>query len=368
MSCACLVGGTFDRNGGRQSRAIDDLAKGLRTRLGLQLHVHNGGKLAELHTIMTALTKYSVIMWFPNIANTEEHKFVQDIKIKHPTCILVVSKRNDNDKYGFAELMQRALAQRAALLVEFQKAGHAQSSRVLSRVLDPLGNCFSPWTAHSSEVGAALAGRIMELLQYTRVPSRKCDGPKPHRPAKLLADFCKLLHVAADRFHALVPTTGDRFLGNSSFRCQRGFPSVRCKEQIWVSRRNVDKRSITPDAFVAVEPALQQQWDDVVYYHGPDKPSVDTPIHLRLYASLPDINYMLHGHVYMQDACTTRAPIPCGAIEEAGAILAAIHPHRYDSGFVVNLYGHGFLAAAADMQDLKLVLDRLRARPAPEVV
>lgn len=361
MSYACLIGGTFDRGGGKPSKVIQQLAQGLVARLSREVKIQNGGTLHQLGQTMGHIHKYTAVLWFPNISNDEPRKYVVEIKKRHPTCILVVSKRNDDVRYNFAQLMQRALGQRAALLVEFHKA-----ERITGRVLDPLGNCFQGWTAEPEIIGRVLAGRILELDGYTRRRSHRINAPQPRLPEDELAPFFQLVRGAADKFHELVPTTSeDRFLGNSSFRCQRGFPSVNIDGRIWVSRRNIDKRFIGPDGFVAVEPELNRH--DYVLYHGEAKPSVDTPIHLRLYKVMEQMRFAIHGHVYVADAPTTREAIPCGAVEEADAIMSTV-AHHNTASFAINLRGHGFIAMAASVGGLKQFLDRLKPRPAPEMV
>ena len=131
-----------------------------------------------------------------------------------------------------------------------------------------------------------------------------------------------------------------RFLGNSSFRCQRGFPSFRGnKDIIFVSRRNVDKRFIDKDHFVGS--VLLE--DGSVGYYGEYKPSVDTPIQLRLYNLLPKINFMIHSHCYINAAPFTKTPVPCGAVEEVDEIMEIIGQGRSQPFYAINLIGHGLL-------------------------
>lgn len=367
MAYACLVGGTFDRSGGKPSRVITDLAHGVVARLGRTVHIQNGGTLDQLHDMLGDIRKYKVVLWFANVSNDEPRKCVDEIKKQNPTCTLVVSKRNDGDKYDFAQLMQRTLGQRASLLVEFvAPARRGLDKRIIARVLDPLGNCFQGWTADFEDVGKVLAGRITELARYTRVASHPLGGQGPSLPTEMLEPFFEVTREAAERFHELVPTVNtDRFLGNSSFRCQRGFPSAKIGRHIWVSRRNVDKRHITPENFVAVASESGQAGE--VLYHGKVKPSVDTPVHIRLYKVMEQMRFAIHGHVYVADAPMTREAIPCGAVEEADAIMSAV-AHHNTASFAINLRGHGFIAMAASVGGLKQFLDRLKPRPAPEML
>lgn len=117
-----------------------------------------------------------------------------------------------------------------------------------------------------------------------------------------------------------------------------------------VSQRDVDKRYIGPDAFVAVSTASRE-----VQYHGVRKPSVDTPIQLALYAYYPRVRYMLHSHTYIEGAPMTAEPVPCGAIEEAAEVTALVPSHDA-CDFAVNLRGHGSIVLASN-------LDTLRSQP-----
>lgn len=74
-------------------------------------------------------------------------------------------------------------------------------------------------------------------------------------------------------------------------RCSKGMPSFKHNDYVFVSQRNVDKEYLDLSHFI---PTYLE--DDKVYYCGENKPSVDTPIQLRLYKELPNIRYMIHSH------------------------------------------------------------------------
>jgi hypothetical protein len=168
-----------------------------------------------------------------------------------------------------------------------------------------------------------------------------------------------------------------------SFRCQNGFPSFRGENGIiYVSRRNVDKSDINAGSFV---PTYLDDANTVKYF-GDNKPSVDTPVQLRLYKNLPWANYMLHAHCYIDTLglpdtmlLRTTKPIPCGAIEEAAAIMEPwlvgkfywehAEPPRL---LAVNLVGHGCILIAKDIEILKELQKHkdncFVQRPIPEIV
>lgn len=149
----------------------------------------------------------------------------------------------------------------------------------------------------------------------------------------------------------------ERFIGNASLRklppqvgrCGKGMPSFRGSDNIiFVSKRNIDKQFIELDNFVPV-------WLDnnKLMYSGPDKPSVDTPVQVRLYQTLDHINYILHSHCYIKNAPFTTTAIPCGAIEEYDEIMKLLSDSQIDTHrnqYIINLIGHGSIIMWNDMQ------------------
>jgi len=261
------------------------------------------------------------------------------------------------------ELIDRALEKHANLFLEirdgFSVPGMLDTA-YCGRLLDPLGNVFCNWTENFNELGKAIGQRIRQLLSFNRFGSI-CAGDAIETPEE--SEFFALVKSAATEFQRLIPTVQNpsRFLGNASFRCQRGFPSFRYGDYIFVSRRNVDKEYIDKNGFVAVKVNTLP-----VEYFGRYKPSVDTPTQLILYQAFPKVNYMLHGHVYLTNCFNTESCIPCGAIEEAEEIKKRFTSPAYTS-FAVNLKGHGFLAASDSVEQLGNMISHLEARPIPEL-
>ena len=163
-----------------------------------------------------------------------------------------------------------------------------------------------------------------------------------------------------------------------------GFPSFRGENGIiYVSRRNVDKSDINAGSFV---PTFLTE-DNTTKYFGDFKPSVDTPVQLRLYKLFPWANYMLHAHCYVDTTgipdtiqYTTKTPVPCGAIEEVNEIWSPFVSNghlweacynKYPRLIAVNLCGHGCILIAKDVEIFK-ELQRHKdncfvERPTPEV-
>ena len=177
----------------------------------------------------------------------------------------------------------------------------------------------------------------------------------------------------AEKFDELIPKTAmtHRFVGNTSFRCTAGFPSFRDQggNNFYISKRNVDKKDIKPSSFVPVQ--ISGNENSNICYGGYNKPSVDSPIQRALYHYFPKINYMIHGHVYITNAPKTKWPVPCGSLQEINEILEVVDGMKVGyallDSFVINLNGHGFIAGAEKVPELKGILNNMEARPAPEL-
>ena len=374
MTKALIVGGTFDNEGGRPSKLITSMYNEIAGVSGYKVVLFNGGLVTSLHNIiLPSVVDYDVVLWFANVSNDEDK--LRDVKAINPKCILITSKRNDDSKYTFAELISRALAIKANLTIEFSK--HEDKFNMM--LFDPLGNVFYDGFEVPSLCDALLR-RTNQLTHFTRVPSiREIALPTPEVPEE--TEFFEFAHNCADIFHNLIrPAKGtERFLGNMSFRCQNGFPSFRGENGIiYVSRRNVDKSDIGAASFV---PTYLD--GSAVKYFGEFKPSVDTPVQLMLYQHMPWANYMIHAHCYVDTSgipgtrtMYTHNPVPCGAAEEVteicgldvGAWCVDI-PQRL---LAINLKGHGCILIAKDVEIFKELQKHkdncFVQRPIPETV
>ena len=352
-----IVGGTFDRQGGKPSGLISKIVDETKTRNDIILETYNGGFVDELKTnIINRCKDNQITFWMPNVSNAEEK--IRNVKEINPKTILISSKRNDNNKYDFAELITRALEMKSNLTIEFSKVKDNQFNMM---VFDPLGNEFYNGT-DISKMTTALFNRAIKLTTFTRQPTIKVDGDVPEVPDE--EEFFNFARSCSEIFHNLINPSKDttRFLGNMSFRCQNGFPSFRGENGvIFVSRRNVDKSEISKDFFV---PTYLDE-DETVKYYGEYKPSVDTPIQLRLYKEYPEMNYMIHAHCYFKapkefemHTPFTYTPIPCGAIEEVQEItFSANYDEDEDTFIAVNLIGHGCILMAKDVSTFTKLLN-----------
>ncbi len=341
------VAGKFDESGGKSSKIASQIYG--QVKLEGMSYV-NGGNFSDLETIIESINEYEIIYWFADVDN-KKPKLVRKIKEKNKECILVTSKRNRGE-YSFGDLVYCALGNKSNLFVEFSES----NDRYIGRVADPLGNVFLDYSEDFSSVGKVLKKRTEELRKFTRVQSEQIDGETIIPDEK---QFFTLVKNYANKFHELIhahPEAANRFFGNASFRCENGFPSFKMDGVVFVSKRNVDKREISSEAFVPVKLELP------VKYQGESKPSVDTPIQVKLYEHYDKINYMLHAHVYVKDAPFTENIVPCGALEEFEEIVK-LFPNKNQTNFAVNLRGHGSLVLVENTKNLESILYIPRQTP-----
>ena len=376
MNKVLIVGGTFDKEGGRPSKLIYKIYEEFKKASSYEVTYANGGWVSTLRNdILPDVINYDVVLWFANVPNEEDK--LRDVKAINPKCILVTSKRNDDNKYTFAELISRALAIKANLTIEFSK--HEDKFNMM--LFDPLGNVFYDGF-EVSELCNKLLIRMNQLMHFTRVPSvQDTENEAPSIFGDM--EFFEFARNCADIFHNLIrPARGtERFLGNMSFRCQNGFPSFRGENGIiYLSRRNVDKSEINAASFV---PTYLDE-NMTTKYFGDYKPSVDTPVQLRLYKLFLWANYMLHAQCYVDTfgmpetvMLHTENPIPCGALEEVNEIskLASEYTFKYSLTprlLAINLKGHGCILIAKDVEIFKELQKHkdncFVQRPIPETV
>jgi len=70
------------------------------------------------------------------------------------------------------------------------------------------------------------------------------------------------------------------------------------------------------------------------------------------------MNYIIHGHAYIEYAYMTNHYYPCGDMREVDAIMEIIEPYREyieDENFLfcVNLKNHGFIMMAENLDELE---------------
>lgn len=363
-----IVGGTFDRNTGKPSSLIQKMYIQLKEYCDVE--IFNGGNVEQLQGILESTPSYNCVFWFANVDNSEEK--IRNVKEYAPHTLLITSKRNDNQKYNFEELIQRALANKSNLCYEFSKDDTDGKFNI--RVFDPLG-CV--WF-NGKDINKAIIStmnRINYLSSVTRKPSVRVDTNIDVIFTDKDKQFLEFVKTSANTFHKLMclPPDVKRFVGNASLRfkeptrCMNGFPAIRKDDIVLISRRNVDKTGISEKDFI---PCYLDDNENVAYI-GENKPSVDSPVQLRLFKQLNNIDYILHGHCYIENAPMTSIAIPCGAIEEVNEVVTCIKEvyNTLDKTFyAINLKGHGCLIMANSerLDDMKKVT--FINRSIPEIV
>lgn len=344
-----LVTGTFDYHDGKGSYYGEILRKEAE-RQGYNIMHYNGGHLADFNAIMSDLHNYQTIVWMPHISNDVD-KMLPMIKKLAPKSFLVSSKRVIEKSYDEFDVISRLLQSRSNLGIMIKGIDYDFS------ILDPLANRW----IKDSDVNTAsriLFERIGKLKKYSRISS---ESMGPRKEISIKPEFLNLVKSYGDKFDSLIKAVHPgRFLGNASTRCSYGFPAIRQDGTYAISKRNIDKKIIDSNGFVEVKDT-----ESTVEYYGDNKPSVDSPVQIRLFNYYPDVNYIIHGHVYVKDTMITSQSIPCGYIEEFDEIKRWF-PNKSSRNFAVNLKGHGCILLASDLDWLKDVQSKLVARPFPE--
>ncbi|MGH1397593.1 MAG: class II aldolase/adducin family protein [Alphaproteobacteria bacterium] len=358
---ALIVGGTFDADGGKESKIITEMAQ------SLGWDFINGGSIDKIREFDP--TNLDVLLWMPNI-NNDEDKILPSLKKQWQRMVLISSKRAEarpeqqREEYSHFEVVSRLLKTKSNLGIMIQK----DEGRFSFSLMDPLGNRFIK-TQRVSELSSAIANRVNTLKSLTRIGSSHAG--QPPKNITLVSDaFIQTVRTLGDEFSTHVNAVNpERLLGNAaardtyrSTRCTHGFPSVRAGDNtFWISRRNVDKQTMNSSDFVLVGADENR----VNYYGDPAiKPSVDSPIQIRLFNFYSNVSFMVHGHVYAENAPTTKSKVPCGHIEEFDEIKA-LFPDPQTTNFTVNLKGHGCLILSNNLEYLQNAT--FESRPLPEV-
>ncbi len=367
-----FVGGNWDLEGGKESKIVNEFVNYLP-----DTTVYNGGNYNDLDKILESSINYDVVIWWANVSNNLPK--IRNVKEINYKTMLVSSKRNIDSKYSFQDLLQRSFELKSNLTIEFSKI----NDLYYMRLFDSLGNVWYQGTDIES-CSKELIKRLSFIKKITRestVSKEESSGTlawffnmfkqemykSDDNPVIPIKDvFLTLVKDYASKFAEAAFETKDikRFLGNASFRCPKGFPSFRDGKYIFVSKRNVNKEFIGIEEFVPIY--LE---NDKVYYCGNNKPSVDTPIQVRLYKDLPNINYMIHSHCYIEGAPFTSISLPCGAIEEVQEILELIEKEYNDFNkdfYLINLLGHGSIMMSKEPEQLKDI--KMIGRKLPEIM
>lgn len=327
-----LIGGTFDNKYGKESGIIRQMEKIMKD-MGLNVYCINGGHTDELKSLANS-GRYNIKLWFPNMSNEVEKMEVKKDKV------LVVSKHGKT----FEDAQTRALMFRANMFVHFTP--FEMEDIIIDRkfyrmtVADTLG---AEWYYGKDiqKATSAMIRRAMQIANFTRESiTNAISSEKDYSVDDELKSLVALNKSICPKDYT------PRAMGNIFYRCTKGFPLMRGGEcMFFASPRNVPKSTLECNQMV---PLVWEQ--DEYMYVGDVKPSLDTPVQLRLMHLLPKINFMLHGHVLKQNYRNTKNVIPCGCIEEVYDVLMLVN--RNAEAFGVNLRGHGYLIGASTLEKL----------------
>lgn len=176
-------------------------------------------------------------------------------------------------------------------------------------------------------------------------------------------EFLDIVTEYAKQYYDLLPSIQYSPQFKRTMRCRRGMSSFRFGENIIVSKRIIRNQFITQNDLV-----VTYTKDGNIYYYGNNKPSVDTPIHIKLYDEYKNVNFILHSHEYIDGAPYIEKSIPCGAIEEVNEIIKIINKH-YDNNsnlYIINELGHGSIILSNNIELLKNI--KIKKRPMPEII
>jgi len=342
-----VIGGTFDNEGGKKSFFVHEIAK------NLQFECINGGNMDDLKSFNPK--EYNICLWMPNISNKED-KILPLLKKINPHMVLIQSKRVIEKQYSESDVVGRLLQSHSLLGIMIEKPDNCYNFKLL----DPLGNLWCD-TKNLEELCYNIKRRLNFFGTMNRVGSIKTKDIKPIFDIE--QDFIDIIKEYGDTFSKFVAAVNPyRLLGNSSTRCSFGFPAKRVDNHIAVTRRNVDKQFLSSDDFVL----CQDDIGKAVKYYGENKPSVDTPIQIKLFDYYKNVNYMIHGHSYIKGGIFTDNCIPCGYIEEFDEVIK-LFLNVDSNNFCINLRGHGCLILAKDLGFLDNKKKDLYPRPAPEI-
>lgn len=340
-----IVGGNFG-NPPKESGIVGKLTEGV-LRLADESDVtviFNGGTLEQLpHNIDSDL-----IIWMPNISNETEKNY----PVKKKGAVLICSK-----------VMREGYRRQDAVARIFKMHGNAviaiydlPDGRKSFKLIDALNNIH--WEGDDIE---GLAHAIKEFYKWTksavRIGTIRDDSPVVKHTVFRPDGAFELLELN-DKLAKFIQTScDDRFFGNLSTRCQKLFPSEKDFPGIYVSPRNCDKEKLCVYDMVYVTPDMR--------YSGDNKPSVDTPVQMRIYQVNPDVRYMIHGHAFItrEDVPETSRYYLCGDVREADDVLYNIMDTDVRKYGAINLKNHGFLLYSDTLENMEKLIDDLISDP-----
>jgi hypothetical protein len=351
-----IIGGTFSKavEERKMSSVISKLENNLRDIFNTPILTYgaNGGSINKLKQLANSIDA-NLTIWMPNVSNEEEKIYPKKPKGSILICSKVLRKnRTIYDAVG------RIFKMHGNAVIAIEKT----TNKFVFTLLDALGNGW----VRTSDI-STLAKVIFKFYTWTqgvkRIGSTYTNLKHSMLPEEYanLRQFCKLNTLVADKVEN---GSTNRYFGNCSTRCALMFPSMRSNDgHILVSRRNSNKKRLEASDMVVVYKSDKM---NTIRYEGDKqiKPSVDTPIQLELYKKFSKINYMIHGHAYIDDKYSmipfTESYFSCGDLREAKEVEKYI---VNASAYAVNLRNHGFLLYSETLYDLKNFINKVNFIP-----
>lgn len=311
---------------GKESGVINKIKEALSKCAEGKYTVYNG-------TLPTDISGNDLVLWMPDISNDEEKNY----PVKDKGAVLICSKVM-REGYTKLDAVTRIFRMHGNAVIAIYKQPNYPFEFEL---IDALANIW--YRGYDID---KLCLKITALYDWSKAAIRK-SVPKAYglEPVKItpIDDFISINHNLA---YKVAAQCGNRFFGNLSTRCTKLFPSRRDGEVIAMSPRNADKRTLTTDDMIQIIDGR---------YIGDRKPSVDAPVQLAVYETMPEINFMIHGHATILAGPTTNAYYPCGDMREVPETVGLLKKGHN----AINLRNHGFLLATKTLDEMAILEETL---------
>jgi hypothetical protein len=309
----------------------------------LDSEIINGGNLENLPSTINS----DLIIWMPNISNENIKQYPK----KSIGNVLIVSKVM-REGYTDIDAINRIFKMHGNAVI----AIYNESNIFRFKLIDALGNVW--YNGTDLEL---LCYGIKNIYDFTKsaircktistCSSRICRNTKNDSNINKF-ELSEFIDINKTLIKHIQNSCGERFFGNLSTRCSKLFPSTR-NNGIYVSPRNIDKEYISIDDMIYCTNGFV---DNEVYFAGDRKPSVDTPIQLKIYEHCPQINYLIHGHAFIDGVIETQKYFLCGDLREATEVIEIIGNNKFGT---LNLKKHGFLIYSDTIDNLKCIIKNL---------
>ena len=313
-----LVGGSIDTM--KKSSIIKELGEFFN-----DIQIQNG-------LTPDTLKGFDLTIWMPNYPNTWNKEY----PIKDKASVLICSKVM-RQGHTHVDSCARIFEMQGNAVIEIYKEEDIFSFELR----DALNYCWCNKTPYL----AVLYEGIKSLYKWTKSQSRRSLIQQPELTiTNIKTDtdlYYKFIQINKQLADKVAENCGNRFFGNYSNRCTKLFPSYRNSDNLFCfSPRNIDKRYVT---------IIDKVICDYNYYYGNRKPSIDTPVQLEVYKNFPGINYIIHGHAYIEKAVYTDNYFPCGDMREVEELIKL-----YKKGHeLINCKHHGFVILCETIEDVE---------------